>query len=144
MRPGPRQHSNQRLVCLDGAPAARDAVCTRPLAMIQDVGATFGPTKVNLARWRDLPIWADRERCVVNMRALPYGGSTFGQARISEAGRAQVAERLAALTGNDLAQLFVDARFPQFQAGTDDVRDLDAWVGAFRHRAAQILDTRCE
>jgi hypothetical protein len=45
---------NQRLVCLDDAPGDD---CARPLALIQDVGATFGPMKVNLARWRDLPIW---------------------------------------------------------------------------------------
>src|SRR5688500_6415807 len=43
---------NQRLVCLDAA-------CSRPLAMMQDVGATFGPVKVNLAQWREA-LWHDR------------------------------------------------------------------------------------
>ena len=47
---------NQRLVCLSGKPA-RDGRCARPMAMLQDVGGTFGPRKTDLdglARRADL------------------------------------------------------------------------------------------
>ena len=84
---------NQRLVCFDGG-ASADAPCTQPVLVLQDVGATFGPAKVNLARWHDLPIWTDRATCTVSMRTLPFHGSTFPDARISEAGRALFAGRL--------------------------------------------------
>jgi hypothetical protein len=86
---------NQRLVCLDQvspkAKATSGAVCERPLAMIQDLGASFGPPKVNLARWRDLPVWHDRTTCMLSMRALPFEGATFEDVTISEAGRALAA-----------------------------------------------------
>jgi hypothetical protein len=131
---------NQRLVCLDEPPSQPDQPCTRPLLMMQDLGATFGPTKVNLAAWRDMPLWADRGTCTVSMKALPYQGATFPDARISEAGRAQVAQALSALSRDQIAGLFKDARFPEFQSGTDDRRDLAAWVSAFAHRVDQLVN----
>jgi hypothetical protein len=141
---------NQRLVCLDGrlsgrspAEAAGEAVCERPLAMIQDLGASFGPPKVNLARWRDLPVWYDRTTCMLSMRALPFEGATFEDVTISEAGRALAAERLGAISEPQIERLFADARFPQFQAGTSDERDLKAWTKAFKSRVKQIADARC-
>ena len=129
---------NQRLVCLDGVAARPDQPCMRPLLMIQDLGATFGPTKVNVATWRDLPVWADRRACTVSMKALPYQGATFPDWRISEAGRAQLAEALSALSREQIEGLFRDARFPEFQSATDDGRDLAAWTSAFEHRVYQI------
>jgi hypothetical protein len=128
---------NQRLVCLD---AQRDAsnACAHPLLMLDDLGATFGPYKVNLVNWRDAPIWADARTCEVTMRPLPYGGATFPNVRISEEGRSQFARQLAMLTASDIRALFADARFPQFYSGTDDARDLDAWTRAFLARADRI------
>ena len=134
---------NQRLVCLDGPPPGPNARCARPVALIQDLGATFGPSKVNLARWRNLPIWHDRATCTVSMRALPFDGSTFPDARISEAGRALMAARLRALSEPAVERLFSDARFPEFQVGTPAEADLKAWVGAFRYRADQIIENTC-
>jgi len=130
---------NQRLICLDGG----GADCMRPLAMIQDVGASFGPPKVNLARWRDLPIWHDRTTCMISMRALPFEGATFEDVRITEPGRALAATRLGSVSDAEIERLFADARFPQFQAGTDDERDLKAWTAAFRDRVRQIAEAHC-
>jgi hypothetical protein len=130
---------NQRLVCLDDLPSQPDQPCAQPLLMIQDLGATFGPTKVNIANWRDMPVWADRPTCTVSMRSLPYQGATFPEARISEGGRTQLAQALSAVSQDDIEALFREARFPQFQSGTDDRRDLEAWVAAFRHRVDQIV-----
>jgi hypothetical protein len=142
---------NQRLVCLDQVgrgPAGTSARvseggCAQPLAMIQDLGASFGPPKVNLARWRDLPVWHDRTTCMLSMRALPFEGATFEDVIVSEAGRALAAERLSALTDEQIERLFAEARFPQFQAGTADERDLKAWTEAFKSRVTQIADARC-
>jgi hypothetical protein len=135
---------NQRLVCLDGldgestwTPANR---CERPLAMIHDLGATFGPAKVNLARWRERPVWHDRAACIVSMRAMPFGGGSFPDVRIAESARADLARRLAAIGDDELERIFAAARFPDFQVATDDAGDLEAWVAAFRHRARQIAE----
>jgi hypothetical protein len=130
---------NQRLVCLDGKRVIPNERCDRPLAMIQDLGATFGPHKVNLATWRQLPIWGDAHSCRLSMRALPYGGATFSEVQTSEEGRAQLARQLAMLSDADIRALFLDARFPEFYSGTADERDLDAWVAAFRARIEQIV-----
>jgi hypothetical protein len=137
------KHENQRLVCLDGPPPGPNARCERPLAMIQDLGATFGPTKVNLARWGTMAVWADRGTCTLSMASLPFQGASFRDVQISEAGRAQFASRLSAISDEELARLFAEARFPEFQVGTDDAGDLKAWTAAFRHRAEQITSVRC-
>ena len=145
---------NQRLVCMDGMGRGRPSpgavaspsgqpVCQQPVAMIQDLGASFGPPKVNLARWRDLPVWHDRTTCTLSMRALPFEGATFEDVRISEAGRALAAARLRSISEAQIERLFADARFPQFQAGTDDERDLNAWTQAFTSRVQQIAVARC-
>ena len=152
---------NQRLVCMDqvrlkpdptsdtsdhagrGRPSGRPS-CNEPVAMIQDLGASFGPPKVNLARWRDLPVWYDRTTCTLSMRALPFRGATFEDVRISEAGRALAAARLRSIADAQVERLFADARFPQFQVGTDDERDLKAWTQAFKLRVQQIAEARCD
>jgi hypothetical protein len=128
---------NQRLVCLD-PPTTTDAPCRRPLLMIQDLGATFGPAKANLSRWATMPLWADRPTCTVSMKALPFSGATFPDARITEAARARVADQLGAFTHAQLRGLFAAARFPQHYSSTDNERDLAAWVAAYRRRVAQI------
>ncbi len=144
---------NQRLVCLDSTAgrntdlsrrsAQREGGCSTPIAMIQDLGASFGPPKVNLARWRDLPVWHDRTTCTLSMRALPFEGATFEDVRISEAGRALAAARLQSISDAQIERLFAEARFPQFQVGTDDERDLKAWAQAFKSRVSQIAAVRC-
>ncbi len=78
---------NQRLVCLSPDPARDDRRCEKPFLLLQDLGSTFGPSKVDLENWKAAPIWEDRATCVTSMRALPFDGATFGEARISEEGR---------------------------------------------------------
>lgn len=129
---------NQRLVCLDDMPTAPDQPCSRPLAMIQDVGSTFGPIKMNVARWRELSMWTDRRNCTVSMRAMPFGGGTFPETHISEAGRIEAVRLFAAMDDDAVRRLFADARFPDFYSPTDDKRDLDAWAAAFRYRVDQL------
>lgn len=133
---------NQRLVCLD-QPAAPDRPCGRPLAMLQDLGATFGPSKLNLGRWRDAQVWADRATCTVSMERMPWRGGTFPEVRIGEAGRARLARQLIAITDKDVRSLFRAARFPEHYSATDDDKDLDAWTAAFRYRVDQITSTTC-
>jgi hypothetical protein len=145
---------NQRLVCVDddvapatvpqtAAPATVGSgfsrTCREPLLMIQDLGSTFGPMKVNLSQWRETPIWIDRRACVVSMKALPYQGGTFVDAPISDAARRRVGEELSSFSDEELRTWFAAARFPQYYASTDDQKDLDAWLQAYRRRVSQIL-----
>ncbi len=63
----------------DGTP------CPEPFLLLQDVGATFGPTQASISTaWeRDL-CWADRSTCTISMKEIPYNGGTFGSTRVSE------------------------------------------------------------
>jgi hypothetical protein len=133
---------NQRLVCLD-EPTAPDRPCIRPIAMVQDLGGTFGPSKLNLGRWREMPVWADRDTCTVSMEAMPWRGGTFRRTQIGEAGRAPLARQLMTISDDQLRSLFRAARFPEYYSATDDDKDLDAWTSAFRYRVEQIATAKC-
>lgn len=128
---------NQRLLCLGEKEG--DTACARPLAMVQDVGATFGPNKLNLTGWRGAPIWADAATCSVSMRALPYGGSSFGDVRISEGGRRFLADRLGRLTRAQVRDLFTGARIERYQPIDAASRDVDQWVEVFMGKVAAIV-----
>jgi hypothetical protein len=125
---------NQRLVCLDAGPSLPTrARCRESLAILQDVGATFGPRKVDLAGWRRTPIWTDRASCLVSMEDMPHGGSTFRPVRISEEGRRFMAQRLGALTRAEIRAIFEGARFPQ-----RDGRNVDSWLHVFEDKVREI------
>jgi hypothetical protein len=129
--------SNQRLVCLDAAPWDPGR-CEKPFALIHDLGATFGPNKVSLAHWQATPIWTDRERCIVSMRQFPYGGGTFSDTAISEAGRQLITRQLTALSAAQIEALFASARFREFAGDRDG--DPRAWTAAFLDKVRQIGD----
>lgn len=120
---------NQRLI-----------VRPEPFAYIHDLGATFGPNKLDLEGWRATPVWSDRAHCVVSMKALPYSGGTFPDARISEAGRRLLVRQLAAVSDDQLRALFTAARFSEFFDGQGEAGNVNAWVSAFREKARQIAE----
>ena len=127
--------SNQRLMCK--SPAA-DGLCAEPVALIQDLGSTFGPGRVDLDAWTKAPIWADRARCAVSMKMLPYGGGTFPDVSISESGRQLLARQFAALSDQQLTTLFTAARFPD--ADGHEGADANAWTQALRVKINEIAD----
>jgi hypothetical protein len=130
---------NQRIVCLDPSGGV-DATCDRPLLMIQDLGATFGPPKANLARWRSTNVWSDRATCSISMKPMPFAGGTFPDVQVTEAGRVDLLERLSALSDDDIRTLFREARFPEHYSATDDEKDVEAWSSAFWNRVQQLRD----
>jgi hypothetical protein len=125
---------NQRLVCL--SPAGPDGRCERPLVMLQDVGATFGPRKVNLSAWRETPIWMNTQSgCRVSMESFPHDGATFGEVTISEGGRRLLVDRLVKLSPAHLRTLFLEAKFPG---------DVGEWVRVFRQKIDEMAARTCE
>ncbi len=121
---------NQRLICSDDD-------CTHPLAMVHDLGGTFGPFKVELKGWANRRIWADATTCTVSMRGLPYDGSTFDDVRISEEGRIFLATRLNKLSNDQIRRLFISARFNHVP--DPKARDVEQWVRAFRAKRDEII-----
>jgi hypothetical protein len=127
--------ANQRLICQ--SPGA-GGECSRPFAYAHDLGATFGPRKIDFERWRNTPIWADPSTCLVSMRRFPYSGGTFPDTRISEAGRRLLARQLSALTERHAVALFSGARFPEYHGRDSQEGDASAWARALLDKAHQI------
>jgi hypothetical protein len=141
------QHSsnkaiNQRIVCLD-APR-----CSQTVMMIADLGKTFGRANalnnddtgaMNFSEWAPLPIWKDSKiGCVANLPASWSG--TLHDPRISDAGRAFLAERLNQLSDTQLHDLFDVARVTT----RDPHTSIDDWVAAFKRKRAEIANRRCD
>jgi hypothetical protein len=137
--------TNQRLVCLgDTAETAPELSCRDPLLMLQDLGATFGPTKVNYEAWTAMPIWEDETACLVSMRSMPYKGILFPPTRISEAGRALLADKLTQLSADQIRALFAGARFPDPVTGVEPAADVTPWARTFQAKVQQITGRRCQ
>ncbi len=128
---------NQRLLCPEGQDRA-DGSCAAPLLMVQDLGATFGPLKIDLHNWRRVPIWDDRATCRVSMKRLPFDGATFGTQRISEEGRQFALTLLRPLTWAQLTTLFTASGVTRLDHATGEAHDADAWVTAFMSKVEQI------
>jgi hypothetical protein len=132
--------TNQRLVCEPGDGLADpQAPCRRPLLMLQDLGATFGPTKVRYDRWAETAVWADAARCTVSLEDMPYRGGHFRPIEISEGGRALLGGRLRQLSEAQIQALFQSAGFPDPATGRA-TGDVTAWVRTFRQKVRDIAD----
>lgn len=131
--------ANQRLVCPPEADRP-DGTCAAPLAIIQDLGAEFGPRKVDLARWTRLPVWADAGTCRVSMRRMPWAGGTFPDWQISEAGRMFLLGLLDQLSPAQLETLFSASRITALPGLSREARDPAGWAAAFRSKVRQIRE----
>jgi len=130
---------NQRLMCPAGADGP-NGTCTRPLAILQDVGATFGPVKAELHNWRSTPVWADAKTCTVSMKSLPWNGATFPDRRISEDGRLFLLGLLEQLSDQQLRDLFEGSRMTLFDQISGEGRNPDAWASVFKDKVRQIRE----
>jgi hypothetical protein len=130
---------NQRLLCVPDADLPEGG-CSRPIAMLQDLGASFGPTKLDLHNWRSMPVWADPRKCHVSMEHLPWGGGTFPEQDISEQGRLFLLSLLEQLSAAQLRDLFAGARVDYSEAVTAQSRQPEAWAAAFLDKVRQIRE----
>jgi hypothetical protein len=131
--------TNQRLVCRPGGDSAGGG-CIQPLAIMQDLGATFGPSKIDLHNWRQGQIWKDGAACMVSMEHLPWGGGTFPETAISEAGRQLLLGLLEQLSDQQLIDLFDGSRVTWHDQFSAEARHADAWVRVFKQKVKQIKD----
>jgi hypothetical protein len=130
---------NQRLVCAPGGRRA-DRSCARPFLVVQDLGGTFGPTKLDLRNWRDTRVWADARACAVSMKHLPYGGATFPERRIGDEGRRKLLALLEQLSDAQLVDLFTASGVAGYDHLDAGARDARAWTAAFLDKVRQIRE----
>lgn len=130
---------NQRIVCPPGRELGGGG-CARARAIVQDLGATFGPLKLDLPNWRRTPVWTDRATCTVSMKTMPFGGATFVDRRISEEGRLKLGGLLEQMSEAQLAVLFTESGIASFDQIAAEGKDAGAWVRTFRDKVRQIKD----
>lgn len=135
--------TNQRLVCLGDSGEDSAAPCAKPLLMLQDLGATFGPKKVDFLGWKHAPVWRDAEGCTVSMSEMPYRGATFGDVEISEEGRQLLVEKLSAFDSPAIANLFLSSNFPDAETGRVGASNVQPWVDAFEEKVAALRNRSC-
>ena len=132
---------NQRLVCLSEKDWPDGGRCSRPLAMLQDIGSSFGPRKVDLEKWEQYSIWSDRASCAITMDSLPYKGATFKPVKISEAGRKHLASLLTQLSDQQITALFAGARFDQSKGMIGfTATPVPEWARVFKKKVHEISD----
>jgi hypothetical protein len=145
---GDSRDDNQAFVCsADGEDG-----CSRPLLYIHDLGGSFGGAgklsldedKFNYREWSNKPIWRDEPGCVGNLNAAING--TLKNPKIHEAGRKFLADLLAQLSDQQIADVFAAAhaerrieRFP----GSDRNVTVDDWAAAFKAKRDPITERRC-
>lgn len=130
---------NQRLICLPGGDLP-DGGCVRPFAIVQDLGASFGPVKLDLQNWRARPVWADPRSCRVSMEDLPWEGGTFPEQHLSEDGRLFLLNLLEQLSDQQILDLFEGSRVSRSETVTAESRRPAAWADAFRDKVRQIRE----
>jgi hypothetical protein len=131
--------ANQRLMCPPGA-TLPDGACGQPLAIMQDVGATFGPTKLDLSNWRATPVWAHAAECRISMKSLPFNGATFSDRQISEDGRQFLLQLIEQLSRVQIENLFAGSRVTSLEALVASNRDASAWADAFQDKVQAIRE----
>ena len=126
---------NQRLVCLDREPSGPTRErCAESLALVQDLGATFGPRKVNLDAWRHTRIWSDRASCQVSMESMPHAGGTFPPRPHLGGGTAIPGGRGSARSHGQRSARSSRER----DSRSTTVEDVEAWVTAFEDKVREI------
>jgi hypothetical protein len=145
----------QRLICVGQGRGKETGGCARPVAMVNDLGLTFGRANefnrnvvgsVNLAQWSRTPVWTTADSgCVGNITRSSTG--TLDHPRISEAGRRFLADLLLQLSDTQLVDLFAAARFDSRPAASDGgsaAHYVSEWVAAFKAKREAIVSRRCD
>ena len=141
----------QRMVCASG-----DALgCQSPIAMVDDLGATFGGAgaftgggaKMSLSNWAKRPVFdaaTYREtgacRGVLKPSLSCSGG--IENPVITEAGRQFLLNRLQQLSDAQLHDLFAAARVTDLCEHDADC-SVEAWVAVFKDKVGQIAAHSC-
>ena len=130
---------NQRLVCT-GSPADCLRSAAPSVALLQDLGATFGPKKVDLLNWRRVNVWQDSRSCRLSMKQLPFQGATFPEVHISEEGRKFLLTLLERLSPDQVRGLFAGSGVTAFDGVAGEARDPAAWAEVFFDKVRQVRD----
>jgi hypothetical protein len=148
---GDSKPANQTLACAPGGGDPQH--CTRPVLYVGDLGSILGlgwrvrTSKVDIEDWASVPVWRDPAACVARFQTHPAG--TLFDMPISEPARAFLAERLGALSDDQIRELFLVAGLDgvggevEGPDGTAHPPTADDWAAVFHDKRGQIVAHRC-
>lgn len=139
------------------AEAPGTPACPHAVAMIVDLGATFGgagrtsragSATMNLDEWRTKTVFKASENGICRGRltvSLTAGSEGEGDPVISEDGRRFLLEQLQRLSPPHVRAIFAAARSDKIR-GSDarNASGIDEWVAAFQDKVQQIDAQRCQ
>jgi hypothetical protein len=162
------KRSQQRLGCYstDIVRQFGKQLCSKPVLMIQDLGATFGvgsntveaSSAMYFKGWSNIPVWntskekeyaskhPGEETCFGNILSAGEGGLT--DPPISEEGRSFLVKLMSQLSDRQIRDLFRVSRVDKTEEqtvknGTLAPVTIDDWVDAFKRKRKEIEDKRC-
>ena len=130
--------ANQRLICQpDGATGWP---LRRSIAMIQDLGATFGPVRVDLPSWRATPVW--QRSCRMHRSACTRFPTKGRPSRTAGVGGGASNDRRPARTAlaSAVAELFTASRITSYDGIDCGAHDADAWARVFEDKVREIRE----
>ena len=145
MTHGDNKPGNQRLVCPDDKKNP-DGTCSKPFAMIQDIGAGFGSKggflglgyrKADIGAWSGQALWDDINQCRAKLSSI----HELKNPVVSDEGRAFLAKLMdpAILTNDKVAAIFEASRVVEkgdsFNGHPATVAD---WVAAFNRKRTDM------
>ena len=72
------------------------------------------------------------------MHAFPFGGGTFPDVTVSEAGRLMAVSLLEQLSRDQLRQLFIASRMTSYDGIDGAGRNADAWAAVFEDKVTEL------
>jgi hypothetical protein len=125
--------------------------CTKPYMVVQDAGSNFGNgwapfqgdillNKVTVGKWVKLPLWRDKDKCILKINAPP-NASLKDSWQVSEEGRAFLANLMKELTAKQIRDLFTVSRISM----SGEQVTITEWVNAFMEKMdREILSVKCK
>ena len=103
------------------------------------------PKKYVVSRTLETPIWRDKKACIGHLSKSSTG--TLGDPRISEAGRAFLADLLMQLSDDQIRALFevsrVTLRLRDPAKARSGFATVEEWTDVFKRKRAEIVERRC-
>jgi hypothetical protein len=143
--------ANQRLVCPKGAFDEVLGTCTAPVrAFIQDIGASFGSAKpvlgigsiykkAELGAWQGQSVWEGAGSASGVCKANLKGTHELTSPEVADEGRDWLAEKLNALSDEQLTAIFTASRIAnRGEKIADRLVTVQDWVDTFKAKRAEL------
>jgi TPR repeat protein len=147
-----------RLLCLRGniqQLAGPFKFCPDTVLLVHDLGSAFGKRQPDsLETWRREQVWANPETCETALPLETHDEFKVRRHVIGKAGQEFILGLLDQLTDEHMRALFESAGFQAYDitlvppgetpSPQESRAVIDAWIGAFRDKIAQIRSVACE